>query len=981
LRNLKMGGSLIALIGAMSFFATSAAAQGQSDTQELEAVVVTGSSIRGVAPIGSNLVSVGQEAIAKTGAVNASQLVNTVPSITTAGSAPVGENSYSYYSPQIHSLAGSGSNTTLVIIDGLRMVGGGTQYAQTDPNIIPTSAIQRVEVLADGASSVYGSDAVAGVVNFITRRTFDGIEVNARAGYADHYKTYDLNAIWGTSWETGGVYIAGQFIDQGALNNRHRDFLSAGDYRPYGGTNQNSFNCSPATIRTPQSGNNVYLSPTALTTVANTPENAPCNNLIYGASIQGARRETGMVKVFNQFGEKLTVTATMNYNHLKNSRENGPGTVSGITAFGPGSFTAAADAGRRGQINPFYVAPAGQPGATQETISWRADRPDGNYGSGESENDTFYATAVAEYELTDNWSIKLSNALGRSRSTQFTRNSFCSACAILAINGTAQSSGSPTASNVPGEQIVSLNLPLTTANALDVWGANGGRTSAEVLRRLYSNNTMTEHYNVMNQTRLETQGLLFSLPAGDVRAALGIEHMWVRQDVEGTNPNNTSNTGSGSAYRLMNLGRKVNSVYGEIVIPVVSAEMGVPLVRSFDVNISGRYDKYDDVGSTTNPKFAANWEIVEGLRIRGNYATAFVAPPLSAVGDPAQGYMRSPSGASVSGQILVPTDIFPNVRLLPGCATAGATCQIGLTNNQGLDRSYGVGPDAKPQTGDSWSVGVDFTPTYIPGFTANVTYWTNKFEGGVTAPSAGQVLQSEGLRDRFTLCPTGCTPAQIDAFTNVANGANVSGSIPATVYFLMRRDSGNILNLDVAGIDAMFNYRMTTDTMGIFTVGGSITHFTKYDQDFGGDVFSVLNTSGFNVTFPSIQTKARAQMGWENGPIAVDVFANYTGSYYNWFNSSLVPIALDPKGNPTGGGDKVKSDLTFDMHASYTFGEDVAGLMSGSQVYIDINNVFDKDPPFFNGNTAGIGVGGWGYNGFTSNPIGRMISVGARARF
>src|SRR5690606_36928397 len=110
-------------------------------------------------------------------------------------------------------------------------------------------------------------------------------------------------------------------------------------------------------------------------------------------------------------------------------------------------------------------------------------------------------------------------------------------------------------------------------------------------------------------------------------------------------------------------------------------------------------------------------------------------------------------------------------------------------------------------------------------------------------------------------------------------------------------------------------------------------------------------------------------------------FANYTGSYYNWFNSSAVPITLDAKGNPTGGGDKVKSDLTFDLHASYTFGEDIAGLMSGSQVYIDVNNIFDKDPPFFNGNTAGIGVGGWGYNGFTSNPIGRLISVGARARF
>ncbi len=105
-----------------------------------------------------------------------------------------------------------------------------------------------------------------------------------------------------------------------------------------------------------------------------------------------------------------------------------------------------------------------------------------------------------------------------------------------------------------------------------------------------------------------------------------------------------------------------------------------------DVNISGRYDKYSDVGSTTNPKIAANWEIAEGFRLRGNYATAFVAPPLAAIGDPAQGYMRS-GGASVSPRILVPVSRYPDVKLLPGCAAATTSCQIGLAINQGLDRS------------------------------------------------------------------------------------------------------------------------------------------------------------------------------------------------------------------------------------------------------------------------------------------------------
>src|SRR5690606_10739901 len=126
---LKVSGSLIAMAVATSFFATAAYAQ----SSDLEEVVVTGSSIRGVAPVGSNLVSVGQEALAKTAATTTTELVNTVPAITTAGSTPQAQSAYSYYAPQIHSLAGSGSNTTLALIDGLRMPGGGLQYAQTDP--------------------------------------------------------------------------------------------------------------------------------------------------------------------------------------------------------------------------------------------------------------------------------------------------------------------------------------------------------------------------------------------------------------------------------------------------------------------------------------------------------------------------------------------------------------------------------------------------------------------------------------------------------------------------------------------------------------------------------------------------------------------------------------------------------------------------------------------------------------------------------
>lgn len=951
-------------------------------------IVVTGTAIRGVAPIGSNLVSVGLETIEKTAPVNLSQLVNTVPAITTSGSLAQGENAYSYYSPQIHSLAGSSSNTTLVIVDGLRLPGGGTQFNQTDPNIIPVSAIQRVEVLADGASSVYGSDAVAGVVNFITRRTFDGFEANMQYGFAKDYNNKSANFIWGKTWGSGGVYVAAALTEQSTLFNRDREFTSRGDYRPYGGSNTNSFQCNPASFQVTgvSSGavpSGVFLSPSATSTVANTQANAPCNNSVYGVLVPGQGRGNVLVKVVNDFSDKLSVTYMLNYNRQKTHSPFGPGGLTAATAFGPGS-------GRGGQINPFFVAPAGAPNATQESINFLAVTPDGNYGESESQSDVIYTTAVVDYKLTDDWTISLSDAFGWNRSALNTINGFCGACAMLALNGTAQSSGSTTASDIAGQNVIALNLPLTAANALDVWNPVGSnRTSAAVMRGLYRANSENTNYNTFNQVRLNLQGSLFDLPAGALKLAVGGEYMWQEQTQKITGSNNTGPTTTGSNFRVYNYGRKVKSLYAEVYVPVVSPELEVPFAYKIDLSAAVRYDSFDDVGDTTNPKFAANWEIVRGFKLRGNWSKAFVAPPIGVIGDPSQGYLYASGSVGTNGVISVPTASYPSVVNIPGavaantsnpCTTAVAVCQIGQ-GNSGMRRQLGGGfTNEVPQKGRSWSVGFDFAPAFLPGFVAAGTFFHNTFIGGVSSPSPTAIVNSAGLRNLLTLCPTGCTAAQINTFANIANGATISGSVPTNVYYLIDQSSRNALNLTVEGIDGQFTYRSPETGFGRFTVGTGFTYFTKFKQNFGGGTeFSILNTSGYNTTFPSVQFKNRAQLGWSSGGFGADFFWNHTGSYRNWISSSVTPIKTDSVGNPIGGGDRVKAGNTFDLHAQYELGGE--SFARGWQVYVDVQNIFDTDPPFYNGNTAGILGGAWGYNGFVSNPVGRLTSLGLRIKF
>jgi iron complex outermembrane receptor protein len=311
-------------------------------------------------------------------------------------------------------------------------------------------------------------------------------------------------------------------------------------------------------------------------------------------------------------------------------------------------------------------------------------------------------------------------------------------------------------------------------------------------------------------------------------------------------------------------------------------------------------------------------------------------------------------------------------------------CAVGLSNNQGLRRQLGGGFDnIQPETGRSWSVGADFSPQFLPGFLANVTLFNNVFSGGVTSPNANSIVNSAGLHHRLTLCPSGCTAGQIAAFANTANGVTLSSTIPGTVYFLLDQNSGNVLNLDIQGIDLQLSYALRTDRFGTFRFADALTEFVSFRQNFGGgESFSILNTAGYNTTFPSVRTQDRLSLGWSGGPVTLDAFVNYTGSYRNWSNTSVIPVVTSSNGTPIGGGDEVASNLTVDLHAAYNF---QAGGFKNLQVYLDGKNVFNRQPPFYNGTTGGIlspggnTQGSFGFNGFVSNPIGRLISLGVRA--
>src|SRR6185503_10467813 len=198
---------------------------------QVETVTSTGTIFRNAPPVGANVISVGQDEIQQIGAVTVSQVLADIPGLNNFGSAGQGAQNSSdpggASSPTIHSLGNSASNGTLILVDGHRLPNTGIQHNTIDPSAVPVIALQRVEVLPDGASATYGSDAVAGVLNFITRRNYTGVQVQGQYSFADNYSNYTGALLAGHEWDGGSVLLAYQYVYKTPLANGTRSYQTA----------------------------------------------------------------------------------------------------------------------------------------------------------------------------------------------------------------------------------------------------------------------------------------------------------------------------------------------------------------------------------------------------------------------------------------------------------------------------------------------------------------------------------------------------------------------------------------------------------------------------------------------------------------------------------------------------------------------------------------------------------------------------------
>lgn len=554
--------------------------------EALSEIVVTGTRIRGAAPVGSNLISISREDIETSGYATTQQVVQALPQNFGGGpnEATLGYNNRNgaYNNAGLGSsinLRGLGSNSTLVLLNGSRPALGGVAGLFADVSLIPSSALERVEVLADGASALYGSDAVGGVVNLVMRDRFEGLETRLRLGTADgEAEEGQLGAIWGKAWDSGRLTLAYEYYERGRLSANDRPYATE-DLRVFGGADNRQPFGAPGNIF---AGGQYYAIPSGQNGVGLTVSQlAPGQtnrsdqqrdtdllprqrrHVVYASARQSLGDRTEV------FGQVLAADRRFERRYVGSLERTASVPVT----------------------NPFYldVLGANQPVAVRYDFRGDIGKPL-NSGGARALN----ATAGVTRALAD-WSATLQGGYGRQRENWRNSNTLNS----LRLRAALADPNPATAYNVFGDP---------------------GSTHPATIAAVRGFDTGEGVYDVWSAS-LRADGPVFDLPAGAVKAAVGAE--WRAERFRQNTVTDLYAATPVTAETAFPGRREIAAAYVEARAPLLSA---TALIGQMDLAVAWRVERYSDVGTTRNPKIGLDWRPAPSLAFKASYGKSFRAP-------------------------------------------------------------------------------------------------------------------------------------------------------------------------------------------------------------------------------------------------------------------------------------------------------------------------------------------------------------------
>lgn len=982
-RGLLLASSALCLTTASAAFAQSA----RDGAESAPDIVVTGSRIAGSKITEALPVTVvSQEVIAATAAVSGDELFRSIPQMGDVSfNSSNGQTSSNFARGDIGSidLRGLGVGNTLVLLNGRRVVQHPGSQASTslapvityNTNAIPVYGVQRVEVLRDGAAALYGTDAVAGVVNTILRNDIDGGSLSLQYGGAEGTGLREFNASGylgkNFSGDRGNISVLFNYTRRTALTSRDQDFTATADHRDFPDFADTVFAGSSSLddrstlspwgdftmgVRVRRGGTNITSSagvfsiqPTA---------NGGCSAVLGEICIDdGTRATTGAdrnTRWDSQANYPISISPKLDRINLF---ANGHYDVSDtVTLFGELGFYQGKT--RSIQDSVFTI------GSIRMTVPasnyWNPFGPvnfaDGtvnpNRLAGIDAPAEGLPVTITNYRFTD-----LGPTVVDVTNRQFR--------AVLGLRGEAlgfdwETAGVYSEATVRDVQdgisatLLQQNLALSTPDAYNPF--NGGNPadptgldtapSSQVARNAIGIKATRRGKATLAQWDFKaSKSDLFVLPAGNVGMAVGGE---IRRDsqfddrdarVDGTITWTDTVAGIVQPSDLFGVSptpdtkgsRTVFAAYAEFAVPLIAPEMNIPLVRSLELQLAGRYEHYSDFGSISKPKIAAAWDLFEGLRVRGSWAQGFRAPNLEQTnatvitrGNTRTDYIRCEADLRMG-----------RIANFDDCGQRFVTTGRRAGN-----------PDLKPETSSTWTVGTVLQPSFLNTSqvrtTFTVDYWQVKQKGIVGIYGEGNALINDYLQRL-----QGSTDPNVVRLAPTADDiALFAGTGIAPVGQVQYVDDiyRNLEPQTVRGIDFGLNLSLRDTGIGHFDFSANAAYLLKYFRDASPDIQTLLDaraagTINIDTIIPEGGSLVRqdgmprwrgsASLTWNLGQFTAGAFVNYTGS------------VIDNDISVGGENLLLKAYTTGSLYLQYAL---KGGFTDGTQLRVGVRNITDARP-------------------------------------
>ena len=835
---------------------------------------------------------------------------------------------------------------TLVLINGRRVVPAGVGASPAvDLNSIPAAAVERVEVLKDGASAIYGSDAIAGVVNVITRKGFNGTEVGAQYGITDKgdAQTFDAQGTIGRTGDAGSFILSAGFYNQKESWLRDRGwsrFALTYDYTNKTTTSGGSFRTPQGTVGLPVAANGVDPLPACLA-------NPLCNHLVTtdpNWKNDAFIRVTSVPDATALNAWRVMDPNTDPYNFAEENYLTIPSTR--IQAFASGDTKLA-------YARPYFEVSYVQRNTQQNAAPMPLNPGDYTIGGGDTpisvsansmynpfgvpldfagrrlvefghrtyteELATFRVVTGLDGTLPDiagplqGWYWDASMNYGRTAGTFTTNGSIRNSRIADAVGPSMLVNGVPRCVSVPGDP----NTVIPGCVPLNLFGGpnNGSIDPAQIANLGFEGTSRA--FDALFSINANATGELFTIGA-DRPLSLAIGYEFRRQSgAQIADPIAASGDSADFNFKSTSGHFTSNEGYAELTLPLLA---NVPGVRELEASAAGRFVHYSTFGDNFTYKFGARYSPVQDFTLRGTFSTAFRAPNIGEL------YLGQSETAPVATDPCNINAGSPPALIAQCTATGVPPAGSGDQGNQELARQGG-NSQLQPETAKIFTAGLVFQPTFLRNFSVTLDYYNMAVDETIGTIGVPSIL-------------AGCYPA-----------AAGSSAAPNSTYcsYIHRAANGRILfindvnqnigDLRTDGLDLSIRYALPTG-LGRFGFAFDGTYLHKYDRS------GLKAVSTYDLQFPLPRFKANAGLNYSIGGLAAGGIVRFIGDFkecgaFDSSSGSYVSAggvcAADATAVRTVG-----ANVTLDLHASYTLSSTVGRTM----LLVGMNNVFDQTPQF-----------------------------------